>query len=53
MMAQNELGRVTREKNALAAGFARIAAGEVPDAQRFASQVLSKLAAGELRKAAV
>jgi hypothetical protein len=50
-MNQQELGRTTRERNALARALEQIATSDSPDgAQRFAADVLAKLANGELRK---
>lgn len=50
-MTQQELGRVTRERNALARALEQIATGgSSDDAQRFAAEALGKLVSGELRK---
>lgn len=50
-ITQQELGRVTRERNALAKALERIKSGDVQTGiQLFAAEILAKLDVGEFRK---
>jgi hypothetical protein len=49
-LCQQEVCRLTRERDALARALGRIAAGEAEEPRGYAREVLARLADGELRR---